>query len=283
MDLSGFAIAVVGLGLMGGSLALALRDRCRTLLGVDPDPAALALAARRKIVDRAAPDPAALLHEADLIVLALPRQEMLDLIPRLPQLHPGGPVVLDLGSTKRDIARALDALPARFEVLPAHPICGKETSGLTQAEADLYRGAPFVLSPLSRSTERARRAGESLARAVGAYPVWMSPETHDARIARTSHLPYLLACALSLSAGQETDTLVGPGFRSSARLAGTTSSLGLEMLLGNRDNLLAALGGFRNRLDALEAALAAADRPALSTGLQEARSAYLSLTANPDP
>jgi prephenate dehydrogenase len=280
MDISGFTISIVGLGLMGGSLAKALHGRCDRLLGVDPDPETLALADRLGIFDRTAPGPETLLDEADLIVLALPIGGMLELISQLPRLLGGGPLVLDLGSTKRNIAQALAALPERFDVLPAHPICGKETAGLEHAEAGLFEGAAFVLSPLPRTTENGRRVGEQLVQTIGARLVWMDPDEHDRLMARSSHLPYLLACALALSAEPETNLVIGPGFRSTTRLAGTQTGLGLDMLLGNRDNLLEALRAFRAVLDDLEADLERADRPDLQTRLAAARRIHQGLAAS---
>ena len=115
--LSDCSVAIVGLGLMGGSLALALRGFCRELLGIDPDPATAALAQQMRLVDRFSPTPEPLLPEADIVILAAPVGVILDQIARLPQLHPGQALVLDLGSTKSEIMRAMQALPARFDPL----------------------------------------------------------------------------------------------------------------------------------------------------------------------
>jgi prephenate dehydrogenase len=209
-------VAIVGLGLMGGSLALALRDRCQVLLAIDPDPETLDLARRRHIVDQLSPDPASLLPQADVIILAAPVNAILETIENLPSLHPGSPVVIDLGSSKTQICQALDDLPARFDPIGGHPMCGKETSSLVNAEASLFQGAVFAFTPLKRTSPRARTIAEQLAHTIGSRPLWIDPAIHDQWAAATSHLPYLLASALALATPFEAAPLVGPGFHSSS-------------------------------------------------------------------
>lgn len=245
-------IAIVGLGLMGGSLALALRGRCRSLWAVDPDPATQRLALERRIVQRISDDPAIILPEAELVILATPVRVILRLISELPDLHPGNPVVLDLGSTKAEICQAYQSLPERFDPLGGHPMCGKETSGLERAEGDLFRGAPFALTPLERSSARARSLGAQLVEAVGARAVWLEPETHDRWSAATSHMPYLLSIALSLATPPDAAALIGPGFKSVSRLAGSSTLMMGDILSTNRENVLRALSLFRAQIEGLE-------------------------------
>jgi prephenate dehydrogenase len=248
-------IAILGLGLMGGSLAMALRGRCAALLGVDPDEDALSLALRSGFVDKASPDPAELLPLADIVVLAAPVRVILSLLKDLPGLHPGSALVIDLGSTKREIMQAMSELPSRFEPVGGHPICGKEKSGLENAQASLYQGAPFVLTPAPCPSPASAAAAESLVRAVGAYPLWLDAETHDRWIAYTSHLPYLLALALAQATPSEVSPLVGPGFRSTSRVAATPASVMLDILATNRLNVLESVALLRKRLDDLEVCL----------------------------
>jgi prephenate dehydrogenase len=250
-------IAILGLGLMGGSLALALRGRCRRLLGSDPDAQTLADARQLNLFAELSPDPAQILPQSDLIVLAAPVNAILNLIPRLPVWHPGQAVVLDVGSTKQGICKAMEALPSRFDPIGGHPMCGKETSGLANAEAGLFRQATFALSTLPRTSSQAQRLVEQLVRAVGAHPLWLEPATHDRWVAASSHLPYLLAACLALSLPKEAIPMVGPGWRSTTRLAAGGSRMMADVLSSNRENLLRAVGVFRSHLDALEAALEA--------------------------
>jgi prephenate dehydrogenase len=283
MDESGFLsaarIAVVGLGLMGGSLAMALHGQCAALYGVDPDPQAVALAIEKRIVDRAACDPAGLLPDADVIILAAPVRAILSELRRLPDLHPGQAVVFDLGSTKRRIVEAMQVLPDRFDPIGGHPMCGKEKGSLANAEAGLFRDAPFALTPLGRTSQRARRLARALALALGARPLELDAETHDAWVGATSHLPYLVANALAAAVPPEARPMAGPGLRSTTRLAPSPSTMMLDILTTNRDHILAALAGYRHRLDALESALQTGDDAGLLAALADGAANYHRLTA----
>ncbi len=263
-------VAIVGLGLMGGSLALALQGKCAARLGVDLDPAVVAAALAAGAVEQGVCDPGELLPQADLIVLAAPVLEIVRILRRLPALHPGRPTVLDLGSTKRQILAAMQALPDRFDPIGGHPMCGKETGGFASACGELYQAAPFALAALERTTQRARRIAGEVVRAVGARPVWMDAATHDAWTAATSHLPYLLACALSAATPPEARPLVGPGLRGAIRLAATPPPMMMDVLQTNADALLPALARFRAQLDALEAMLAEGQWDQLRAALEQA-------------
>ncbi len=256
-------IAIIGLGLMGGSLALGLGDHCGAILAVDPDPATREFARRAKVVSQISANPAEIIPQANIVILAAPVNVILNFIPELPALHPGSPVIIDLGSTKNQICQALEALPARFEPLGGHPMCGKAVGGLAHAEAELFRNTPFAFTPLARSTERALQTGDHLAAALGAQALWVGPKTHDQWVAATSHLPYLLAAALTLSTPGEASNLVGPGFRSASRLAGSPSSVMLPILETNRELVLEMIAHFRQQLADLEQSLAQKDYAAL--------------------
>lgn len=270
-------VAVVGLGLMGGSLALALRGQCSRLLGIDPDLAALELACRQNIVDQAEADPAKLLPQADLVILAAPVPAILDLLEDLPNLTPNSCIVLDLGSTKRAVVERMAALPARFDPIGGHPICGKEKLSLANAERTLYYAAPFLLTPLPRTTERARTAAVQLLTVLGAKPIWLDPIEHDRILAHTSHLPFLLSSILALATPAECAPLIGPGFRSTARLAGTPSSMMMGILQTNRENILATLEAVQEELALLISALAEDDYDTLQLTLDSARKKYMEL------
>jgi prephenate dehydrogenase len=266
--LSSSRVAILGMGLMGGSLALALRSHCLEILGIDPDPAALQLAIERGAADRVSADPRELLPEADIIVLAAPVLTILRLLEHLPELHPGRPIVLDLGSTKRDIVRAMEQLPERFDPLGGHPMCGKEVNTLLAAEAGLFKGRPFVFTPLQRTSPRARSLANEFIAVLGAVPLWLDAETHDRWAAATSHAPYLIANALSSATVPEAQAaLAGPGYQSTTRIAATPPATMMDILLSNRENVLEALRSFRFQLDQLEASLETGDTLALQEQL----------------
>jgi prephenate dehydrogenase len=263
-------VAIAGLGLMGGSLAMALRGKCARLLGVDPDPETLALALQRGVVDQGAPEPDTLLPEADLIILAAPVEPIIQYLHLLPELHPGPAVVIDLGSTKQEICWAMESLPPRFDPLGGHPMCGRETGGLENASLDLYQDAPFAFTPLERTTSLARQIGVELAQIAGAAPLWLDPETHDRWTAATSHLPYLLASALVSGTPPEADPLIGPGFMSTTRVAATSPTVMLDILKTNRAAVLAALDNFKDQLSLLEDHLQGEDWESLRARLEAA-------------
>lgn len=276
-DLRQSSVAIVGLGLMGGSLALALRGQCARLLGIDSDSATRDLALRQHIVDLADADPARLLPEADLVILAAPVPAILSLLDNLPDFTPNPCIVLDLGSTKRAIVEKMAALPENFDPIGGHPICGKERLGLANAERTLYYAQPFVLTPLARTTPRARAATGQIIAALGARAILLDAAEHDRILAHTSHLPYLLASVLSLATPDDCAPLIGPGFRSTSRLAGTPSSMMMGVIQTNRENLLNALEALQDELALLTSALSEHDYDTLQLTLDAARAKYTSL------
>jgi prephenate dehydrogenase len=282
MDKPGFTlkdanIALIGLGLMGGSLALSLKERCRRLSAYDPHFPTLELARRQEIVHLAERDPAKALADADLVILACPVPAIVDWIVRLPDYIPHSCIVLDIGSSKRTIVTALKTLPANFNPIGGHPICGRERLSLENAERFLYRDAPFVLTPLKRTSENARSAALQIIEALGANTVWLNADDHDRILASTSHLPYLLSSALALSTSDDTAPLIGSGFRSTSRLAGTPSSMMLGVLQSNMDNVLTSIAIFRQSLDMIESALQSGNQKILQSVLDKSRNRYHTL------
>ena len=275
--LSASRVAIWGLGLMGGSLALALKGKCRAVFGIDADPAAVDLARADGIVDAAGTRPGELLPEADVVVLATPVRTILRLLGELPGLHPGPAVVLDLGSTKRAVLAAMARLPERFDPLGGHPMCGKEKNSLRYAEAAIFQKAPFALTALPRSSAQARALGKALALAVGACPLWLDAAQHDRWVAATSHAPYLLANALAGATAVECAPMIGPGFRSTARLAGSSPAMMLDILATNADHIAGALAGARERIEQMERLLADEQFEALAALLEDGRARYTAL------
>jgi prephenate dehydrogenase len=264
-------IAIIGLGLMGGSLALALKGKCADLLAVVPRPSTRDLALRLNIVSQADEDPAKILPQADIIILSTPVPAILEWLARLPDFTPQDSIVLDMGSRKETIIQAMNKLPKRYTAIGGHPICGKENLSLENADANLYQNAPFVLSLPAHVSMRASSAALQIIKAIGARPLWLDAVSHDRLLAYTSHLPFLLASALTLTAPLDAASLVGPGFNSTSRLASTPSSMMLGILETNRDNVLKALSVFRKNLDSIEEALRSNDIKKLGEILDEAR------------
>jgi prephenate dehydrogenase len=271
-------IAIIGLGLMGGSLALGLRGKCAALYGCDPHLPTIELALSQHIVDYADSDPAKLLPEVDLVILSAPVPAILTLLEQLPTYTSNPCIVMDMGSTKRLIVESMSRLPERFDPIGGHPICGKEKLSLANAERTLYYAAPFLLTPLERTSARALSAAHQIIEALGAKASMLEATEHDRILASTSHLPFLVSSALALATPHNVTPFVGPGFKSTSRLAGTSSSMMLGVLQSNRENVLNALRGMQGQLAEIESSLSTSDFLKLESILNEAQQKYQTFT-----
>jgi prephenate dehydrogenase len=274
---------------MGGSLAMSLKGKCARLIGFDPHLPTLELAHSKNILDHAE---AFLLHAehsvdalktalgVNVIILAAPVTAIFDILKQLPSVVTSTCVLMDIGSTKCDIVQAMSDLPGNFDPIGGHPICGKETLGFEHATANLYQDAPFVVTPLPRTSGKARTAAKQIISAIGANQIEMTAEDHDRALSSTSHLPFLLSSALAHSTPREYSRLIGPGFRSTSRLAGTPSHMMMGILRSNRENILRKLASFRNSLSEFESALQNEDYPALEEMLNQSRHSYQAIVGS---
>ncbi len=250
-------VVIVGLGLMGGSLASALRGRCRCVVGLARREATVADARRRGIVEEGTTRPEEALRDADIVVLATPVRTIVRQIDAFaPHLSPGC-LVMDLGSTKVSVLEAMQELPDGIQPLGGHPMCGKETSGLEGADPLLYRDRTFILCPLVRTSRNALRLGRSLVQAIGARPLLLDAHRQDRLTATLSHLPYLMACSLIQAAHATTSSdpaawrIVAGGFRDTSRVAGSDVRMMLDILGTNRAAVLESAAAFRAAFDHL--------------------------------
>ena len=270
-------VAIVGLGLMGGSLAGALRERgaCREVWGVARREENIEEALRRGFIHRGTCDLAEGVEQADLIVLATPVRTIMELIPQMGSLAPAGCVLMDLGSTKAKIVEAMEALPPHVQAVGGHPMCGKEASGVVAAEADLYQGATFVLTPLQRTSSEALTLAQELVETVGARPLLMDADRHDRLVAAVSHLPYLLSVGLVATAEEvaaEDDLvweLAASGFRDTSRLAASDATMMLDILLTNRQAVGETLSRFAHQLNTIAHLLEADDEKGLRSLMEQ--------------
>ncbi len=276
-------VGIYGLGLMGGSLAMGLTGHCARLIGFDADPSTLELALSRNIIDQveSITKGKVLRIRVDLLILATPIPIIINIIQQLPSLISHPCIIMDIGSTKRDILQAMSVLPDNFDPIGGHPICGKEKLGLENADGSLYQNAPFVITPVERTTHRAKSAAKQIISMVGANCIEMSADDHDRILATTSHLPFLISSALTSSMPDEFTPLIGSGFRSTSRLAGTPSSMMMGVLKSNRENILTAIQQFRSSLYEIESALQNEDDTELENILNRSRDSYLLLSGNP--
>jgi prephenate dehydrogenase len=277
-------VAIAGLGLMGGSLGLALRGQVQRVIGVARRAETVQQALAIGAIDAGCALLAEGAAEADILVLATPVSVILAQIEELSRLAGqgrlrDGVVVTDMGSTKEQICRALERLPASVQPIGAHPMCGKESSGLEVAEATLYHGAPFVLCPLPRTAPQTVALLSALAQAVGACPLQLDPARHDQLTAAISHVPYLASLAVFASAHDAAQIdpmawqLAASGFRSTTRLAGSDPAMMTDILLSNRAAVLEQLDRLQAHLAHLAALLTAQDAAHLRQLLSITRAA----------
>jgi len=262
-------VAIWGIGLMGGSLAMALRGKTTALFGIDPDEKVCQQASDMQLFTRVSTNPTELLPKANLIILCAPLGLIPALLKQIPLDHPGNAVVMDIGSTKNNILPIMEELPERFIPIGGHPMCGKEVRSLSNAAADLYQGGSFALLPLTRTTPAASALVLQLVEAVGAHPVWLDPLEHDRWASAISALPYLVANCLSGVTPLEAAPLVGPGYKSTTRIAGESIDMMHYILSNNRKNVLADLKHFHRRLELIEKALEKNDFEGLQTLFEE--------------
>lgn len=260
-------IAILGLGLMGGSLAMALRGKCARLVGVDRDPEILSLALERQIVDAASTRIEDFVGAADMLILAMPVKTILSTLRALDSTWPLSAVILDLGSTKAQIVETMQRLPERFQAVGGHPMCGKEHGSLHNADPAIYQDATFALVRMRNTDPGACGLAEEVVRAAGANPLWIQAEQHDQWVAETSHVPFLVSSALAAATRLESAQLIGPGFRSTTRLASSPSEMMMDVLETNVENVRTALARARKTLDRYDTLLEQGDFQGLTVHL----------------
>jgi prephenate dehydrogenase len=271
-------VAIVGLGLMGASLALALQARGRRpgaplqvgrLIGVARREETVREALQRQMVDVATIDFAAGVGQADLVVLAAPVRTIIKQLRAQADAFKPGALITDLGSTKAEIVQAMDDLPESLRAVGSHPMCGKEVTGLQAADADLYVGKRWILTRTTRSDDAAIERVSRLAQTVGAHPLELDAVRQDRLVAFASHLPYAVAASLVAAADQASLDdpalwqVTASGFRDTSRVASSDVTMMLDILLTNREAVSGAIRDFQFQLDQLTALLERQDEEGL--------------------
>jgi prephenate dehydrogenase len=262
-------VAVVGLGLIGGSLGLALRAR-----GYDRSPEARAQARARGL--DAAESLAEAVSGAEIAVAAVPTSEAPALLAEIAAAAPSA-ILTDIASLKRPLADSARTLPQGARFVGGHPMAGSEAAGIGAARPDLFQGRLWALVPTARSDETAMAACQSLARAVGARPIVLDADRHDRLMTWVSHLPLSVAAALSraasLAGGPDLPEFAGPGYLDTTRVAAQPIELALELALADPDALAGAVESVSSELAALCDALRRKDADALRRFFEEASAA----------
>jgi prephenate dehydrogenase len=267
-------VAVVGVGLIGGSIGLAARARLRaTVTGFDPDARVRAAALERGAVDVATETAVAAVAGADLVFVAAPVGVLGRAIDEVLAAAPADCAVSDVGSTKRTIAAG--RTDPRF--IGGHPLAGAETSGVEHARAELFDGATWYLTPGPATDGVLYERLHKALLGIGAQPTAIDAEVHDRVMASVSHLPHVFAnvlvgqAARALGGGEDVPA-TGPSFRDATRVAGASSTIWPDIYLSNRDTLVPLIDEARERLAAVRDALAGADRAAIERWNDDARS-----------
>ncbi len=273
MERSG-TVAIVGVGLIGGSIGLALRARglADRVIGIGRDETRLGEALLRGAIDEHTTDLVRGVAGADVVVVCTPVTRIARDVRRAARHGPDRLLITDAGSTKgRIVARVERDDRARAAFVGGHPIAGSERTGVAHARADLFEGAPCVLTPTERTpSDRLRRARAFWER-IGCWVVELAPMMHDETLALTSHLPHAVAAALAASVPSEAIPLTGGAYRDGTRVAGSDAPLWAGIFRENRMPVLMALRRFRDELARFESALMQDDGDAIVAWWQEAR------------
>jgi prephenate dehydrogenase len=272
-------LGLIGCGLMGGSFALALKKAglVKRVVGYSKSPSTTQKARQLGVIDIEAPSALLAVSGADIVLLAVPVAATEATLKSIKHLITPSTLVMDVGSTKRDVVdaarRALREQVGSF--VPAHPITGKEVAGVEYADAQLYTGKNVILTPIERTLTQQLAQAEKVWSALGCNVLKMSPEAHDATFAAVSHLPHLIAFAMmhglvNQPRGQDYLALAGPGFRDFTRIAAGDPHLWRDVLLANKEELLAQSRIFQHTLQTMESMISSNNVDALTAMLEQA-------------
>jgi len=288
-------ITLVGVGLLGGSLGLAIKRRrlSRRVEGYVRRAASVAECKRFGAVDRATQDLPGAVAGADLVILCTPLAQMRPLVKQMLPALKRGAVVTDVGSVKASVVKEVESLVAKAgaHFVGSHPMAGAEKTGVSAARADLFEDAVCVVTPTRKSNPAAVRKLERFWKSVGGRLLTLTPETHDALVSRSSHLPHVVAAMLASFVlrprhPKQQPALCANGFRDTTRIASGSPEMWRDIALANRRNLKRALDGFIADLGKLQRSLAKADAKAVTSFFEIAkqrRDDWCSRTASPSP
>nr|WP_315464141.1 prephenate dehydrogenase/arogenate dehydrogenase family protein [uncultured Rhodoferax sp.] len=272
-------LGLIGCGLMGGSFALAMKRAglVKRIVGYSKSPSTTERARQLGVIDIEAPSALLAVSGADIVLIAVPVSATESTFKAIKHLVTPSMLIMDVGSTKRDVIdagrRGLREHIGSF--VPAHPIAGKELAGVEHADPDLYTGKQVILTPNERTLTVQLQKAVDVWTALGCRVLKMSPEQHDAAFAAVSHLPHLIAFALmngitSQPQGQDYLSLAGPGFRDFTRIAASDPKIWRDIMIANREELLAQSKVFQRTLQAMELMISSGNGDALEGLIEQA-------------
>jgi len=267
-------VTIIGTGLIGGSLGLALKKAglARTIVGVGHRQTSLDEALARGAADEITLDVAAGVRRSDLVVLATPVGSFTEVLTRAKPALAAGAIVIDVGSTKGEVVAEIESLiPKEVIFVPCHPIAGSEQRGVASAREDLFRGATCVVTPTDRTSVAALDRVVATWEALGMKVRILSPEGHDRTLAEVSHLPHVAAAALVRVIGIDAESFVGPGWGDTTRIASGDAVLWRDILMSNAEQIAAAVERLQGVLAAFRVALQQKDAGRIESLLAEAK------------
>jgi prephenate dehydrogenase len=288
-------LGVIGCGLMGGSFALAMKRAglVKRVIGYSKSPSTTETARKLGVIDVAAESALLAVAGSDIVLIAVPVAATESTMKAIRHLVTPGVLFMDVGSTKCDVIEsAMRALGDRVSsFVPCHPIAGKESGGVQNADATLYQGRTVIITPQPVTSPALVQRATDVWSALGCSVLKMRPHNHDAAFAAVSHLPHLLAFAYfeaiaKQPAGRDYLSLAGPGFRDFSRIAASEPGVWRDILIANKDEVLAQSRKFRAALDHLEHLLKSGDANALEEAIRqvsEARAAWQMSNQPPSP
>ena len=272
-------LGLIGCGLMGSSFALALKRAglVKRVVGYSKSPSTTERARQMGVIDIEAPSALLAVSGADIVLLAIPVSATESMFKAIRHLVGPNTLIMDVGSTKRDVVDAARRVLREHvgAFVPCHPITGKEVSGVEHADENLYAGKQVIITPIERTFTVQLKKAIEVWTALGCHVMQMSPQAHDAAYAAVSHLPHLIAFAMingikSQDNGKDYLALAGPGFRDFTRIAASDPQMWRDILLANRDELLAQSKIFQQSLQSLEQLISSGNAEELKSQIMQA-------------
>jgi prephenate dehydrogenase len=266
-------IAIVGVGLIGGSIGLSIRTRrfpCK-VIGVGRRKSSLDKAIQKSAIDKGTLDMQEAVMDADLIIIATPVDKVKQKIVEAARYAKKGAIIIDVNSTKQDIVKvAEDRLPKEIFFVGTHPIAGSEKAGVASSEPELFNNTVCIITPTQHTDKEALLKVRSFWQGLGSRVEYMSAKRHDAIIAKVSHLPHIISYALCNTVSAKELNVAGSGFRDTTRIAKSSSEMWEEIFLQNQKSVLEAIRLFEKNLNSLKSDIMKRNKSALSRKLKTA-------------
>jgi len=277
-------IGVIGVGLLGGSIAAAARQRhlAETILGAGRNPSRMRAAQQSGLLDRGSTNIAETAANSDLVIVCTPVNQIVQFIRIVAQNSRPGTVITDVGSTKQKICSELyGSLPEGVTFVASHPLAGSEKAGFEFADPKLFEGRPCVITPDESGDSEEIGRVKQFWEALGMHVLQTSPEKHDQILAETSHLPHVVSSALSLSLSDENRQFTSTGFRDTTRIAAGDPALWIDILLSNSDAVVKSIDKYTQSLTRLREAITNRDEKLLRQLLEDGKKNHDALNSAP--